>query len=271
MKSPRRSAHQVGPSVIVFETDDAEVAGWIERAHPSSRVDAPPDLTVRIVRAPLPDRPYTLSIEHDGDVERIARHTWEAVYDPSAGHAELTIDFPDHGITGDQRLRWISRTLAARQLVRRECVVFHAAALIRDGQGFLFCGPSGSGKTTLATRWPADAVLGDDSAAVARCPDGWRLYSTPYSGREGTPNRRGNAPLAGIFLLEQAPEEEAIRVPVADACRALIRNAFDVGPDPIGRARQLDTIASLLTEVPVMRLRFGLHTPVWPTVMGALT
>ena len=168
---------------------------------------------------------------------------------------------------------------SARQAAGSAGFLIHSAAVIADGRGFLFVGPSEAGKTTAARHSSAWQVLGDEMNLVLPDGDGYRLAGTPFNGtfREKQP---GNAPLAGIFLLRQAPRHALCEVGPAEAAMALAGEIMPpVGlhelPNDATVPTMMDLAAELVDKVPVARLellpdpgfwnviseRFGLAPP----------
>lgn len=104
------------------------------------------------------------------------------------------------------------RFLLSEYLLPRQGLLVHAAGVIHQGLGYLFCGKSGAGKSTLAKLFHhADrgfTVLNDEVMALRLEGDG-RLtaYGTPFVGMGGEELASPSyAPVAGIFILHQAEE-----------------------------------------------------------------
>ena len=105
-------------------------------------------------------------------------------------------------------------------------VLFHAAAVSLDGQGYMFLGKSGTGKSTHARLWLKNLqgveLMNDDNPAVRVKADGTAtVYGTPWSGK--TPCYKNvSAPLGGIVLLSQAPYNKIIRLNGIGAYAAIV-------------------------------------------------
>jgi hypothetical protein len=98
------------------------------------------------------------------------------------------------------------RYLVARLVLEQGGLALHGAAVLREGQAFIFAGPSGSGKST-AMRLSAPATsLGDDFAVVLPHAGGWAAPALPFDNSESASENppRGLFPLAGIWRLFQA-------------------------------------------------------------------
>jgi len=147
---------------------------------------------------------------------------------------------------------------SARQAAGCGGFLVHSAAVIADGRGFLFVGPSESGKTTAARHSSAWHVLGDEMNLVVPTDDGYLLAGTPFNGtfRDKQP---GSAPLAGIFLLQQAPRHALATVEPAAAAMALAAEimppvGLDQVPDNDTVPTMMDLAARMTDKVPVARL-----------------
>ena len=103
--------------------------------------------------------------------------------------------------------------------------LFHAAAVSREGRGYMFLGKSGTGKSTHAGLWVKHvegAELMNDDNPVVRIHEGRAVvYGSPWSGK--TPCYRDvSCPLGGIVLLSQAPYNKIRRLGTLDAYVALV-------------------------------------------------
>ena len=115
--------------------------------------------------------------------------------------------------------RWdfYAHPLNCRHLIRGESLLeshgaflLHSSVVMLHGKTVLFCGPSGMGKSTQADLWcrHLGARLINGDRCLLRQQDGifhgggslWCGTSQVY--------RPESAPVAGIFLLEQAPENQ---------------------------------------------------------------
>ena len=142
-------------------------------------------------------------------------------------------------------------------------LVAHGALLTDGARGFLCCGISGAGKSTLAALLP-DRALCDELALVRAADGGFEGVSLPY-----WTARPGRAPLAGVFLLEHAPEHRRQRLAPAAAVRALKRHVCWPTGKPDALRDAFATLAGLAAAVPIWRLGFARDRGVWRTIAGA--
>ena len=103
--------------------------------------------------------------------------------------------------------------------------LFHAAAVSREGRGYMFLGKSGTGKSTHAGLWVKHvegAELMNDDNPVVRIHEGRAVvYGSPWSGK--TPCYRDvSCPLGAIVLLSQAPYNKISRLGGLEAYVALV-------------------------------------------------
>ncbi len=118
---------------------------------------------------------------------------------------------------------------SARRAAGLDAFLIHSSAVIVDGRGFLFVGPSEAGKSTVANLSLAHHVLGDEMNLVRDTGEGLAVVGTLFNGlfKDKQP---GEAPLAGVFLLKQAPHHALTRAPLLEAVTAL---AAEIVP-PVG-------------------------------------
>lgn len=147
-------------------------------------------------------------------------------------------------------------------------LLFHGSCLEVDGRAFLFAAPSGTGKSTHAALWLQELgdrarYLNDDKPllrfGITESPDGSRsfdgsvvAYGTPWDGKHRR-SSKGCAPLAGIFLLSQAPENAVAPAPAGDAFAKLFQQSYRPR-EAAGLQLSMALAARLVSSVPVWHL-----------------
>ena len=149
---------------------------------------------------------------------------------------------------------------ASRFLLRRDRVVYHAAALRLFGSAWLITGPSGVGKSTqysFLKRLYGDEVglICGDKPILQRCGDGSVfVHPSPWPGKERFPCGEGGG-LRGIVILEQAMYDEISPLEVRKALFPVFRE-FLYSPECEDEARAAGSIAeAMLGSAPVWKLR----------------
>ncbi|MDP3937334.1 MAG: hypothetical protein Q8R92_04265 [Deltaproteobacteria bacterium] len=157
----------------------------------------------------------------------------------------------------------LDEVIVINHLARGRGAIFHAAGLITPrGEGWLFLGRSGAGKSTMSGLWAGRegcAIISDDRIIV-RPEDrhgetGCRMYGTPWHGDAEVSSPK-SAPLARIFLLEQAPENRLVTATPGDAARSMLVNCFAPFYDAAGMEWTLGFVNEIVGQVPVHTLRF---------------
>lgn len=165
----------------------------------------------------------------------------------------------------------------------------HATLLEHQGQGFLLAGPGGTGKSTCGRRvvvpWRA---LCDDEVLVVPAPaGGYLVHPIPtwsdYFSEQGekTWNVAEALPLAGLFFLEQAPEDEVIPLGNPQAAVATSYSAeqimffqflFGANSREVRglRLNMFDNACALVKQVPAFRLRVSLTGKFWEKIEAAM-
>ena len=159
------------------------------------------------------------------------------------------------------RLLWM---YAAQDLGERGIGLVHGAALAHEGRGFLFLGDSGAGKSTLARNAPGFDVLSDDSPALFRGREAFRIAATPFCQahmEEGfSPGAHAiAADLEGLYFLERDGTGLIDPVPPVDALSRILQRSvhFFAFLSPRARAGLFDLIHDLCRRVPVFSARFS--------------
>jgi hypothetical protein len=154
----------------------------------------------------------------------------------------------------------LDEVLMANLLGRGRGVELHSCGVIdHAGRGHLFVGQSGAGKTTVARMWGDDAreIVSDDRVIV-REEDGllW-MHGTPWHG-EAKLASTSRAPLAAVYLLAQAKENELRELPPAVAVARLFGCTFPPFHNAEAIAFTMSMLERIVSRVPVRELRFTL-------------
>jgi hypothetical protein len=138
-------------------------------------------------------------------------------------------------------------------------VLFHAAAVVYHGHGYLFLGKSGTGKSTHARLWLKyhGAELLNDDNPVVRWDENSQtavLYGSPWSGK--TPCYHNESASVGAFVrLEQWRENIIERETVINAFADILASCSTMMWDKPSYTRICDTVTGVIGQVPVYHLR----------------
>jgi hypothetical protein len=157
------------------------------------------------------------------------------------------------------------RILLAHQVQRVGGMLLHSAGLVVDGRVLLFVGASNAGKTTLARKALAGGagVLSDDVNLVLPAAGGYAVHAVPLSGelRRRCTSRPGSLALAGLLLLEQGRQLNAVPVGAAAAVSGLFAQSPFANADEHETEGLLNALARLVAHTPVARLTVALDDP----------
>lgn len=142
------------------------------------------------------------------------------------------------------------------RMIREDILLFHGSALCMEGKGYLFTAPSGTGKSTHAALWrqvfgKRVTMINDDKPLLQIRPEGVTVYGTPWAGKSNLQTNT-SAPLAGIVVLRQAPENVIRPLTEREAYPRLLSQTHRV-QDPQGLVRTLDLVQQL-ARLPVYEL-----------------
>jgi hypothetical protein len=163
----------------------------------------------------------------------------------------------------------VLRPLVARRLLAGGGLLVHSAAVVLEGQAFLFAGASGAGKSTIAALAlrAGHEVLSDDLNAVA----GGAVVPLPFTG-DLSPAvlRRSPAPLRAIVALEQGAHAGVRELSRGAAGALLARCAPYVNRDRSLGEALLDRVYQLARAARTCTLTFRRDgDEVWP-ILAAL-
>lgn len=177
---------------------------------------------------------------------------------------QCRIDFPRRRIrlriaAGLDDLGWhfVFRDLFAALCGLSRDALLHASAVVRDGAATVFCAYSGGGKSTIAhlLGGPAGTVNDEINWAFRDAQGQFRLVDQRfYHAPPGA--ARPDLPLAGLYLLVQAPACTVSPIPPEAAYPIVLAAPFGNDPNLPGRAA---AAADLFPAVPVRQLAFNLR------------
>jgi hypothetical protein len=137
----------------------------------------------------------------------------------------------------------------------------HGAGVLMQGKGYAFVGHTRAGKTTLSRRFPISNLLGDDLVAI-REARGFKLFGTPWPGREGGKVGPGGVPLVAVFNLDRERPKGLERIAAAEAVAEMAVNAPRLGHE--GEEGELLAIfSSAALTVPIYNLSLRLEDDVY--------
>jgi hypothetical protein len=267
-----RQALRIGGVTVSVESDESFAV-----YEPSARFlvssETPPDVALVLKRG-TPSAPRGDLVFDSGGVWRLHRdgdrnlYTFDspvfqsnpyksASFDDDYTRGEVIIS---HEVTTEDPLEYPLDELLVSSILARSGggVELHGCGLIAGGHGYLFVGQSGAGKTTTARIWLAETpvtILSDDRIIVRKSPDGFRMYGTPWHG-EAEICAAADAPLDGIFLLQQAATTAIREIDPVDAVARLFGCSFPLFYDPESISFALTLFEELVTEELVHRLDF---------------
>ncbi len=154
--------------------------------------------------------------------------------------------------------QWVFSTMLQGEqlLLRHDAFLLHSSLVALHGKAVLFSGSSGVGKSTQAKLWEQHlgaTILNGDRAVIRRTDAGFTASGSFWSGTSGIYVPR-QAPIAGIILLEQAPENTIVPVGI-DAFKALLSETTVNTWDPAFMAKVTDLICDVMTQIPIYHLR----------------
>ena len=259
--------YRIGDTVIAFNGPQ-ELTAMTHLLHQDVRCDDTVDLQFYLsYDESLLSGPSWPTIHQSDHCYHMAYSGWRAEFNTQTKecHARLNPRVP-----AKRQSKWIEsliRIVFGKWIQLNHGLSFHGAAMVKNGLGYLFLGASGTGKTTVVRQWPGEHVLSDDHAIVRRTKDGFRLFGTPYSGRENTPCEPGeHAPLQAILLLNQDQCTTLSALSAAQSFQALLPHVIHIPSDRRDTDRVLAIIQDLCASVTVANLHFNRIDPLWPVV-----
>lgn len=172
------------------------------------------------------------------------------------------------GVRHEYALDSLIRILLTVALLPKQGFLLHAASIVRDGRAYIFMGRSGAGKSTVASLSPEGSVLTDEISLVRFVDAEWRAHGTPFWGEFRAAGHNQNYPIAGIYCLAQAPEDNVAPLKPKELLRAMLPCVLFFSPEQKANEALLSILMKFVHEAPCFRLHFRKETAFWDAVLG---
>ena len=111
-----------------------------------------------------------------------------------------------------------------------DAFVFHSSAVVLDGEAYLFTAVSGTGKSTHTSLWlkhfgDRAFIINDDKPIVRFVNGQYRVYGTPWCGKDGI-NRNTSAPIKAVCFLHRGKTNSIKPKPPSDALVPILNQAY---------------------------------------------
>ena len=141
----------------------------------------------------------------------------------------------------------------AEQLPALDRFVFHGASIKVRNKGYVFTAPSGTGKSThigLLMKYFGEevTVINGDKPILGILPDGVKVYSCPWAGKENWKNNT-SAPLGGIILLHRGKTNSIRRISPSEYFDELFKQVY-LPKNGEAMLKTLELIDTLAERVP---------------------
>lgn len=217
---------------------------------------------LEIVEPEYADIDRDLSVSFCDGAWQLSRGDFRAEWDPVSSRGRIVQAAAPYA--SDSALRIVHSLLLARQ----GGFLLHAVSAVRGGRAFLFAGVSGAGKTTMAGLAPSDATLLTDEISYVRPENGrYFAYGTPFTGELNRSGENMRAPVAALYLLEQARENQILSIRTGEACRRLLENILFFAHDRNLVAQVFQSACDFVAGVPVKILRFKKDRSAWDLIV----
>lgn len=141
--------------------------------------------------------------------------------------------------------------------------LIHASCVAIGEEGCAFIGPSGIGKSTHSRLWqqyiPGARLLNDDQPVLRLKADGTvSMYGSPWSGKTACYCNE-EVRLKGLFFMEQASENQIVRLSGVEAFQHLLKATSLIGRDTVTFEAISGTQARIAGLIPAFRFKNHPH------------
>ena len=190
---------------------------------------------------------------------------------PDMRRATIVQDAGQIGGIAHVGLHPMNELVACRLLPSLGAVNLHASTAVLDGRSALFMGHSGAGKTTIAelAHSLGAPILSDDRTIIGMRDGTPWSWGTPWHGSGRFTSSR-SAPVGGIFLLVQAPEERLVPIAPARAWKEMFIRLIHQKLSETEVTDAFAVLDRLSASVPMWELHFRPVPEAIDTVRAAL-
>ena len=225
---------------------------------------ADPGITDQLINSTL--------IRFVGDTVEMIRGNGTALWDRTSHHCHIRqaeSDFAPKMQHSDYVVDSLVRIMLSVRLLEEDGCIIHSAGLVRKGKGYLFVGLSGAGKSTVARlSAPQAAVLSDDLNLLRLGGSGGHLFGTPFYGEYVGGGTNIDAPLAGIYFLQQAEKNNVTQLDLKEALRRLLQSIMYFGDDQEETTKVLQLAQKICMSTPCYVLDFVVDDSFWRLIDG---
>lgn len=165
-----------------------------------------------------------------------------------------------------QEVEHLIRIASAFWILESGGILVHGAALVKNGNGYLFTGHSGAGKSTVCKVTKDGFVLNDDLVILKESPIGWEVWATPFTNPKQNMPNHGNAKLKAILNLKQAKQHRIVEENAVNSLADLITHIPVVSSDPENTQNIMDQCQRILNKVKAFQLYFLPDDQFWPLI-----
>ncbi len=168
-------------------------------------------------------------------------------------------------------LSWLEHFLRITYAIlalQKGYLLFHGAALVKDGMGYIFFGPSGCGKSTVTELSNVCTVLGDDLIVIKKKDNHFRAYATPFNSEENTGFQitNTNAPIIGLYRLKQSDTTFIKEMNPAHILAELLMSVPSVNKNIYASSPAIDLCTQIIDTIPCYEMYFTRNNKFWKLI-----
>jgi hypothetical protein len=196
----------------------------------------------------------------------------EGRFSPASGEGDLLVDrlISTGGYARVFEQVFYQAYWSAAKRKGADSFLLHSSGVIHDGKGYAFTGKSGSGKSTVADLSTSSIILNDEITVINLSETRPTIMDTPFNGFFKI-KQEGNAKLAGIMLLKQAPHHRLTLASGVEPVKTLSREIIPpMGLEtPFSQAVYMDMFdwaEKAHTRIPVYTMEFQRDPGFWARI-----
>lgn len=167
------------------------------------------------------------------------------------------------GVPHEYGLDSLIRILLSVLLASQHGFLLHAATVLREGHAYVFTGKSGAGKSTVASLSPAGSVLTDEISLLKLVDGEWHAFGTPFWGEFRAEGANIHAPIAGLYVLRQAPTDRVETISAREALWTMLPNILFFAHERALTEKLLALLSEFTGSAPCYELFFRKDSHFW--------
>ncbi|CAN7714409.1 hypothetical protein LJR153_005908 [Paenibacillus sp. LjRoot153] len=253
---------KIGEHFIEIRCLSETIEKWIQRnfmAELSSKVR--PDLYIQLTEGyGVPFDDYNVVITKEADTISFRRADYLIETSTDYRNAKISVH-------NELALKHALMNMYSSYMVHHKWgLLIHSSCVIDKGKAYMFAGHSGAGKSTAAKLSHPRELFSDEATIVKITAEKITVFNSPFRSELDRTSTQETSPLAGIYLLNQAIDNQVLPLNKSNGFLNLMDKIFYWSHSSEETASILQLLQHLVNSVSVGELYFRKNNTFWELI-----